>query len=190
MIKKNLVTAACVAALCLGGVAQAAIVTFDDPGLVEIDNNTNLATYIEAGFKITGQAASFLPIAMRLVGGFDATSFSLMQVGGGNFSLLSLDYDFFDLGFGDQNSTLTITGLLGGSTVASRTVNLAGPNGLMFGADWSRVSEVSFTGSAGFSLDNINAAAAMLVPAPGTMALSCLALAALGLRRVRGRRST
>ena len=96
------------AAFCLAGSAQAAVLTFDDPGVVEIDNG--VATYTEAGFAISGLAASFLPIDQRLVGGFDATPFSLMLAGGGSFSLRSLDHDFFDLGFGGAGSELTITG--------------------------------------------------------------------------------
>lgn len=180
MTKLLITAAALAAALCWGGAALAAPITFDDPAVIEIDNTSGVATYAEAGFTITGQAASFLPLDLRLVGGFDSTPFSLMRDGGGDFSLLSLDVDFFDLGFGDATSTLTITGLLDGGPLVSQTVNLAGPASLMFGADWARLDQVSFTGTAGFALDNINAVA-MAVPEPGTLALGSLAL--LGLRR-------
>ena len=186
MINQLFTATALAATLCAGGAAQAALVTFDDPGVVDVDNTTQVATYTEAGFSIMGQAASFLPIDMRLAGGFDPSPFSLVQAGGGDFSLLSLDLDFFDLGFGDSTSTLTITGLLGGSAVASRTVALAGAQALLFDAAWARLSEVSFTGNAGFSLDNLSAVpVASAVPVPGTLALSSLALMALAAMAAR-----
>ena len=185
MIKTLFTAAALAAALGAGGAAQAALITFNDPGLVDIGGSPQLATYAEAGYIVSGPVASFQPIDQRLAGGFDTTPFSLMLAGGGDFSLLALDYDFYDLGFGDANSTLTITGLLFGSTVATRTVNLAGTASLVFGAPWARVTEVRFSADAGFTLDNISA-----VPEPSTLALSSAGVLALALRgMVRRRRA-
>lgn len=184
MIPKLLSAVALAAALCAGGAAQAAVVTFNDPGVVEIDNDTNVATYTEAGFTISGQAASFLlngdaPGPQVLLGGSDPTPFSLMQVGGGLFSLFSLAFGAFDDGVA---GTLTIRGSLSGGGTLSEMVSFSSSSStnLMFGAEWAQLSEVSFSGTALFSLDNINAAA---VPEPGTLALSSLALLGLGLRR-------
>ena len=53
---------ACVMALCTGSVAQAALVTFNNPSVIDIDPNTNVASYNEAGFTFSGAAASFLPL--------------------------------------------------------------------------------------------------------------------------------
>ena len=99
---------ACAAALCAVGTAQAGVLTFNDPGVIDIDNNTNVATYTESGFTVSGQAATFLPLDSALVGGFDGTPFSLKNLFGGAFSLLSLDYAFYDLGFAP--GLLTVTG--------------------------------------------------------------------------------
>ncbi len=188
-MSRTLFTAAVLAAaLWAGGAAHAAVITFNDPAVIEIDNNTGVATYTEAGYTIRGPAASFLPIDMQLVGGFDTTPFSLIQLGGGVFSLLSLDFDFYDLGFGDASSTLTINGLLDGAVVMSSSVGLGGPGSLMFGAGWAQLDEVSFTGTAGFSLDNIQAVA-RAVPEPGTWLLSALALSGLGALRMKATRA-
>ena len=69
MIKQLFTATALAATLCAGGAAQAALVTFDDPGVIDVDNTTQVATYTEAGVSVTGQAASFLPLDMRLAGG-------------------------------------------------------------------------------------------------------------------------
>ena len=43
---------ACAAALCAVGTAQAGVLTFNDPGVIDIDNNTNVATYTESGLAL------------------------------------------------------------------------------------------------------------------------------------------
>ena len=182
-MKKLITAVACAAALCVGGAARAGVLTFDDPGVIDIDNVTNVATYTENGFTISGQAATFLTLASTLVGGIDGTSsLSLKALGDGAFSLLSLDYAFFDLGFGAPPGTLTLIGLLGGAQVASEVLSLGAVAHFGFGADFQNVTEVTFTGSSGFALDNISA-----VPEPGTMALTTIALMGMVLR-VRRRR--
>jgi len=176
---------AAAAALCLAGNSHAAVVTFNNPGVILIDPITNVATYTESGFKIQGQAADFLTLDGVLVGGFlGAMPFSLMEASGGVFSLLGLDLAYFD--FGGTPGALTISGLLDG-TVISRIFDLGNlpTNPITFGSDWARLTQVSFLATSGFSLDNINVMAVVAVPEPGTLALVGLAAAGLAFTRRR-----
>lgn len=170
-MKKLLTAMACAAALCVGGMAQANVLTFNDPCVIDIDNNTAVATYTESGFTISGQAATFLPLDSALVGGFDSTPFSLKNLFGGAFSLLSLDFAFYGLGI--EPGLLTVTGLGNGAPV-EQVFDLSSPGSFSFGAEWAGLTEVTFSASSGFSLDNINA-----VPEPGSLALTALALTGL-----------
>jgi len=184
-------TLAAAAALCLAGSVHATVVNFDDPGVISIDPNTDVATYIESGYKIQGPATSFLPLDDEdnpgnfLVGGFlgEDVLFSLIAVSGGIFSLLSLDRAFFNFFEpGDPGDMLTISGLLDGAPVVSGEFALGAPTTINFGSDWSRLTQVTFQSPTLFSLDNINVAA---VPEPGTLALVGLAAAGLAFTRRR-----
>ena len=174
--------AAALLVLGLGQSAHAGLLRFDTPDPIAIDAN-NVATYTEAGFTLSSQAPDFLLLddgagnGMLVGGFFGAGPVTLKAAGGGLFSLLSLDFGYFDLG--DPPGLLAITGLLNGQQVATQTLTLGALASVQFGSPWASLSEVMFSATSGFQLDNIAAA----VPEPGSMVLLGLGLSALASRR-------
>ncbi len=182
-MKHALSRLACAAALTFSLGAQAAVVTFDTMGPIDIDNNTNVATYQESGFTLYGQAASYLTvggIGSAGSGGLFLVANSpllLSTTGGGLFSLLGLDYGLLD----PQAATgvLTVEGLLNDNSLLSAMLTLGDLASFQF-QGWSGLRSVTFSATADLVLDNINA-----VPEPGTAALAALALSGLALARRR-----
>lgn len=177
-MKRFISTLGLAALLCGGGAAHAGLITFDNPGVVQIDNNTGIATYSEADYVISGPAASFLPLNNAMVGGFDPTPFTLGRLDGGLFGLQSLDVAAFDLGFGP--GMLALVGMLGGAQVASLDIDLSQAGHLSFDSSWAQLTSVSFSATGGFALDNI-----ATLPEPGSLALAGVALLVATTRRRR-----
>ena len=174
---------ACVMALCTGSVAQAALVTFNNPSVIDIDPNTNVASYNEAGFTFSGAAASFLPldgIGSGGSGGLFVLANSLLKLtasGGGLFSLQSLDFGLFDLQSTTTAPSLLIEGLLADSSLLSQTLPLGTLANFGF-ANWTGLQEVRFSANTDFVLDNVNA-----VPEPASLAMVALGMAGLVVMR-------
>jgi MYXO-CTERM domain-containing protein len=174
-MKHILSTLACAAALGLAGTAQAGLVTFNDPALIDIDDVTNVASYSEFGFTVSGQSASFLLLdgigsagtsGLFLVMG---SLVSLGAVGGGDFSLLGLDFS------GD----LLVEGYIGGTQTLSQHL-VGGPDlaSFSFSPAWSGLSQVTFSVNADSVIDSVSA-----VPEPAGWAMTGLALLGLAAQR-------
>ena len=171
------------AAVCLAASAQASVVlNFDHPDLISFNPDFSTQTLVESGFSLSGPIFSFQPIDNAgngvIVG--DGTAFSLQQVGGRLFSLLSLDYAF-DSSFGAAPGDLSLVGLVGGMQVAMRTLSLGALTSALFDDSWKSLSSVTFSASSGFSIDNV-----AVIPEPGSLALVALSL---GLLAASGRRT-
>lgn len=195
-MNKMLVTLSCAVALSLSTAAGAAVLTFDSPPLIDIDPASNVATYQEAGFTITGAAASYLPIdniGSRGTGGLVILAdgrVKLTASNGGLFNLNSFDYGLFDSG---DSGALNVNGLLSDNRQLNSTLTLGGLKNFAF-QGWTGLREVNFRANADFVIDNVNAVSGAgnpggggggnTVPEPGTLALIGLAAAGLiGTRR-------
>ncbi len=181
-MKKTLLALACVATMGLANVGHAAILTFDMPALIDIDNNTGVATYQEGGFVLSAQAPTFLTLDGIGAGGSGGlyvlanNPLTLMAAGGGVFSLLGLDFGWNDV---MDPGVLDIQGLTADNSVLSEMLTLAALQSFSF-QGWGNLQQVSFSATADVVLDNINA-----VPEPGSAALTLAALSGLLLVRRR-----
>lgn len=175
-----------VLALALGAsqFAGAAVVGFDDPALIEIDNDSGRATYREAGFTLSGDAAGFLTIdglGRDLSGGLvllDGSTVSLMAAQGGPFSFGSL---YAGRLAGEGAASLSITGIFGDSSQRNLALVLSDLASFT-PAQWTGLTELRFAASGDLVIDEILVAAQ--VPEPASVAMLLLGLAALaGTRR-------
>lgn len=176
-------TLACAVALCAGTAAQAALVTFNKPSLIDIDPVTNVANYNEAGFTFSGDAASFLPldgIGRGDSGGLFVLANSMLKLtanSGGLFNLQSLDFGLSDLQDGTLSPSLLVEGRLADNSLLRQTLGLGTLASFGF-ANWSGLQEVRFSANANFVLDNVSA-----VPEPASLVLMVLGIAGLGVSR-------
>lgn len=178
---------AAVAALGISSIGHTAVIDFDTPVIIDVDNPSGLARYSEDGFSITGQAASFLTIdglgtgmspALVLLAG---NTISLTGDNGELFSFMGLDAGGLD---SSMAAMLNVTGLFGNLTKFSSTLTLNELGSFNFAG--LGLSELRFSASADVVLDNLMLDAAA-VPEPATTAMLLLGAAALiGSRRRAG----
>lgn len=175
------------AALVLGAspVAGAAVVNFDNPSLIDIDNGSGRAVYREAGFRLDGEAAGFLTIdglgsafsgALVLI---DGSTVSLRAGSGSPFSFSSLVAGALDPQAG---AVLSITGIFGDSSRRDTMLALA-DLGTATLPMWTGLTELRFTADGDLVLDDIGVDAAQ-VPEPASIATLLLGIGMLaGVRR-------
>ena len=179
---------AAAAALVLGAspVAGAAVVNFDDPSLIEINNDNGRAVYREAGFRLDGEAAGFLTIdglGSAFSGGLvliDGSTVSLMANSGSAFSFSRLAAGALDPLTG---ASLSITGIFGDSSQRNLVLAL-GELDVFAPPMWTGLMELRFTAGGDLVLDDIGVAAAD-VPEPGSIALLLLGVGMLARARRR-----
>ncbi len=183
-MKNLLSTVAIATALAGAGGAQAALITFDTPGVVEIDPVTNVATYTEAMFSFSGDAASFLPldgVGRGGSGGLFVLANAALRVApsaGGLFNLSSFDYGTIDGLIGTPPTSLLVEGFRTNNTLLTELLDLGMQKSFSFTA-WTGLASLRFTANGDFVLDNL---AVTAVPEPASWALVGLALAGLGWR--------
>lgn len=184
-MKTVLACAAFAASMGVLPAAQADVITFNNPGIVEVDNTTNIATYTEAGLKMSGEAGTFLPIDALGVDGSGAlvvqpNSPLRLFADGGTFDLFSAVFGALD--FFDDNPTGTLR-IMAGSM--SRVINIGALTRFSF-EGFTDLQEVTFTSDIAFIIDDINVDVdAGEVPEPASWGLAGLALAGVFAARRR-----
>ncbi len=170
--------------------ASAAVVDFeslyhDDDQVVDVG-----ARYVEDGFQLDN--AGFFPFATygaqigdfvgstALINDNDDGMTTLTRVGGGAFSLVSID--LAELFIGEVDYSVTFTGTKADASVVTQSFVLDGAFGaetFAFNSDFVGVTAVSWANTAGYhQFDNINVAA---VPEPETYALFLAGLGLVGM---------
>lgn len=183
-MRKLLCTLAAVLAVTAAPAVTAAVIDFDAPGLIEIDNATNRATYNEDGFSLAGDAAGFLTIdglGSGASGGlvlFGGNSISLVSMDGILFNFLGLDAGLFDP---DTPAILSLTGIVGGNEQLSTTLALGDLTSLSL-TGWTGLSELRLSASADLAIDNVQVSP---VPEPDVAAMLLLGLGTLVALRSR-----
>jgi len=178
-----------VAGLALGvcSLAHGTELNFNNPGLIRIDGNK--AVYNEAGYAITGDAASFLPIEGIGTGMSGAllllanNPVKLGSTAGTPFSFSSLDAGLLGAGPG---GTLSITGFFLDNTQKNITLSLLELSSYSI-ADWSSLTSVSFSANADVVLDTLIVATSP-VPEPGSVGMLLFGLATLVAARRLGKK--
>lgn len=183
------------AALVLGAsqAAGAAVINFNDPALIEIDNGTNRATYRESGFALSGEAAGFLTIdglGSAMTSGLvllDGYTVSLMADNGGPFSFSRLVAGRLDA---QSAATLSITGIFSDGSQLSTMYPLSSLASLAV-PTWSGLTALRFTADGDLVIDDIRVdGAATDVPEPASTAMLLLGMGALlGARRMAARKA-
>lgn len=169
-------------ALALGAsqYAGAAVINFNNPALIEVDNDSGRAIYREAGFALAGDAASFLTIdglGSASTGGLvllNGNTVSLTADNGGLFALSGLFAGRLDA---QTEATLNIIGFFGDSSQLSIMLPLSELANIS-SAMWSGLTELRFAASGDLVIDDILVDAAQ-VPEPASITMLLLGMGVL-----------
>jgi hypothetical protein len=184
-MKRLLGVLATACALGASQLAGAAVVNFDSPALIDIDNDSGRAVYREAGFALSGEAAGFLTIdglGSAMTGALvllDGSTVSLMANDGGLFSFAGLAAGSLDT---QGSATLRVTGIFGDSSQLSALLALSQLD-TVSAPMWTGLTELRFMADGDLVIDDLRLDAGE-VPEPASVALLLLGIGVLvGVRR-------
>lgn len=172
--------------LAVGGASQAAVVNFDHAAPITIDNATNIATYLESGYSLSGEAASFLPIdGLGTAGTAALVLFANSAVTLASSSMSPFSFTGFDAGRYDPASaaTLTVSGLFANNTQHDVTLSLGQLTTYAF-TEFAGVSSLRFSASNDLVFDTLSVQTSP-VPEPATTAMLVAGLGVLAAMRKR-----
>jgi MYXO-CTERM domain-containing protein len=190
-IRSQLAASVAVSALLASAAASATVVTFDTLGGT---NGDLFTSYAESGYTVTKLSGSGCVAAA--VGNPPRSVFGGPVCDNGSIGVFSVtgsglfNFNSVDMLAQNGDTSYTITGLIGASTIWTQTGTWTGNSifGTLPASNSGPIDQLVFNlraAGTSFNFDNINVSAGGEVPEPGSFALAGLALCGLAASRRR-----